>query len=192
MVLDQVKSFLPRLLPLERRKYPNFFLSFFFLNFILFLNFTVLYWFCHISKWIRHRPNSYIQWILEGEVQHIAFLFNGRILRLGNLLISHRAYLNCLLSYCHCCIFGIWENGVSSGKCIHHPEKEVAWASVRQWMRECEVSCSPLVWCSVLLSHLPQSPWSFLRSWSSLHPSFQAGAMSPWSASPQETEKTWR
>ena len=29
MVLDQVKSFLPRLLPLERRKYPNFFLSFF-------------------------------------------------------------------------------------------------------------------------------------------------------------------
>ena len=27
--------------------------SFLFLN--LFLNFTVLYWFCHISKWIRHR-----------------------------------------------------------------------------------------------------------------------------------------
>ena len=27
----------------------------FFLNFILFLNFTILYWFCHISKWIRHR-----------------------------------------------------------------------------------------------------------------------------------------
>ena len=26
----------------------------FFLNFILF-NFTILYWFCHISKWIRHR-----------------------------------------------------------------------------------------------------------------------------------------
>ena len=28
---------------------------FFFFNFILFLNFTILYWFCHISKWIRHR-----------------------------------------------------------------------------------------------------------------------------------------
>ena len=28
--------------------------NFFFLNFILF-NFTILYWFCHISKWICHR-----------------------------------------------------------------------------------------------------------------------------------------
>ena len=27
----------------------------FFLNFILFLNFTILYWFCQISKWISHR-----------------------------------------------------------------------------------------------------------------------------------------
>ena len=26
----------------------------FFFNFILFLNFTILYWFCQISKWIRH------------------------------------------------------------------------------------------------------------------------------------------
>ena len=137
-------------------------------------------------------PISYIQWILEGEVQHIAFLFNGRILRLSNLGRSHRAYLNCFLSYCHCCIFGIWENGVSSGKCIHHPEREVAWASVRQWMRECELPCSPHMWCSILLSHLSQSPWSFLRSWSSHHPSHRAGAMSSWSASPQETEKTWR
>ena len=25
------------------------------INFILFLNFTILYWFCHISKWICHR-----------------------------------------------------------------------------------------------------------------------------------------
>ena len=36
----------------------NFFFFFFtvgfFLNFILF-NFTILYWFCHISKWICHR-----------------------------------------------------------------------------------------------------------------------------------------
>ena len=28
---------------------------FFFFNLILFLNFTILYWFCQISKWIRHR-----------------------------------------------------------------------------------------------------------------------------------------
>ena len=28
---------------------------FFKINFIFFLNFTILYWFCHISKWIRHR-----------------------------------------------------------------------------------------------------------------------------------------
>ena len=26
-----------------------------FFYFILFLNFTILYWFCHISQWIRHR-----------------------------------------------------------------------------------------------------------------------------------------
>ena len=28
---------------------------FFFFNFILFFNFTILYWFCHISTWICHR-----------------------------------------------------------------------------------------------------------------------------------------
>ena len=28
---------------------------FLFFNFILFLNFTILYWFCQISKWIHHR-----------------------------------------------------------------------------------------------------------------------------------------
>ena len=27
----------------------------YFFNFILFLNFTILYWFCQISKWILHR-----------------------------------------------------------------------------------------------------------------------------------------
>ena len=32
----------------------SFFFFFNFLNFILF-NFTILYWFCHISKWICHR-----------------------------------------------------------------------------------------------------------------------------------------
>ena len=30
-------------------------LFFFFFNFILFLNFTILYWFCQILKWIHHR-----------------------------------------------------------------------------------------------------------------------------------------
>ena len=28
---------------------------FIYFNFVLFLNFTILYWFCQISKWIRHR-----------------------------------------------------------------------------------------------------------------------------------------
>ena len=28
---------------------------FYFFYLILFFNFTILYWFCHISKWIRHR-----------------------------------------------------------------------------------------------------------------------------------------
>ena len=38
--------------------FPLYFLSFFysfFFNFILFLNFTILYWFCQILKWICHR-----------------------------------------------------------------------------------------------------------------------------------------
>ena len=32
-----------------------FFVCFCYLNFILFLKFTILYWFCQISKWIHHR-----------------------------------------------------------------------------------------------------------------------------------------
>ena len=32
-----------------------FLFLFSFFNFVLFLNFTILYWFCQISKWIRHR-----------------------------------------------------------------------------------------------------------------------------------------
>ena len=35
--------------------YASRFVLFFFFNFIFFLNFTILYWFCQISKWIRHR-----------------------------------------------------------------------------------------------------------------------------------------
>ena len=36
-------------------QYKIHWLLFIFFNFILFLNFTILYWFWHISKWIRHR-----------------------------------------------------------------------------------------------------------------------------------------
>ena len=32
-----------------------FFSFYFFYYFILFFNFTILYWFCHISNWIHHR-----------------------------------------------------------------------------------------------------------------------------------------
>ena len=35
--------------------YCNFVLKKIFFNFILFLNFTILYWFCHISEWVFHR-----------------------------------------------------------------------------------------------------------------------------------------
>ena len=35
--------------------FSGFLFCFFFFNFILFFNFTILYWFCHIPKWIRHR-----------------------------------------------------------------------------------------------------------------------------------------
>ena len=41
----------------EREFKPQFHTQwkYFFFNFILFFNFTILYWFCHISKWIHHR-----------------------------------------------------------------------------------------------------------------------------------------
>ena len=79
-------------------------------------------------------PISYIQWILEGEVQHIAFLFNGRILRLANLLRSHRAYLNCFLS-CHSCIFGIWGKWCFFWK-MHLPSWEGGCLSFSETMDE--------------------------------------------------------
>ena len=42
--------------------FPFIFILFLFFNFyfILFFNFTILYWFCHISKWIRHRFHMYM------------------------------------------------------------------------------------------------------------------------------------
>ena len=36
-------------------KHWHFNAHFIFLIYFLFFNFTILYWFCHISKWIRHR-----------------------------------------------------------------------------------------------------------------------------------------
>ena len=44
----------PNSCPLKWWCHPTISSSFFFFNFILF-NFTILYWFCHISKWICHR-----------------------------------------------------------------------------------------------------------------------------------------
>ena len=40
--------------PIHENSWNTLFIYLFF-NFILFLNFTILYWFCHISKWIHHR-----------------------------------------------------------------------------------------------------------------------------------------
>ena len=37
---------------------------FFFFNLILYFNFTILYWFCHILKWIRHRYTCSPSWTL--------------------------------------------------------------------------------------------------------------------------------
>ena len=57
MVLQTIKTALCHLLILLLFFfYPTcIFFFLFFLNFILFLNFTILYWFCQISKWLRHR-----------------------------------------------------------------------------------------------------------------------------------------
>ena len=38
-----------------QRENPNINDALYYFFLILFLNFTILYWFCHISKWIRHR-----------------------------------------------------------------------------------------------------------------------------------------
>ena len=39
----------------EFRRIFFFLVFFFYFNLILFFNFTILYWFCQITKWIRHR-----------------------------------------------------------------------------------------------------------------------------------------
>ena len=61
-VLLETAAFIRKKLFWDNRYYdiksvfvPILFFFKFFLNFILFLNFTILYWFCHISKWICHR-----------------------------------------------------------------------------------------------------------------------------------------
>ena len=48
-------------------------LSFF--NFILFLNFTILDWFCHISKWIRHRFVHFIYILKEPAFGFVDFCY---------------------------------------------------------------------------------------------------------------------
>ena len=56
----------------------------FFLNFILFFNFTILYWFCHISKWICHRYG------MERE--------EGGGFRMGNTCIPNTKFLSVMTS----------------------------------------------------------------------------------------------
>ena len=51
--LQRQKWILPNLANQQTLQFTSF--LFFFFNFIVFFNFTILYWFCHISKWIRHR-----------------------------------------------------------------------------------------------------------------------------------------
>ena len=90
--------------------------SFFFFNFILFLNFTILYWFCQILKWIRHRytcvphpepssllwvvpvhqpqASSIMHWTWTGDSFHTWYYtcFNVILLNLPTLSLSHRVH----------------------------------------------------------------------------------------------------
>ena len=72
---------------------PVLFLFYFFL--ILFLNFTILYWFCQISKWICHRytcwfqlvlhPAWYFAWCtLHTHLCNLIELFRQKIIQLSN------------------------------------------------------------------------------------------------------------
>ena len=50
-ILDKIASLgFENILPVY-----HLYFHFLFFNLILFFNFTILYWFCHISTWIRHR-----------------------------------------------------------------------------------------------------------------------------------------
>ena len=50
-ILDKIPSLgFENILPVY-----HLYFHFLFFNLILFFNFTILYWFCHISTWIRHR-----------------------------------------------------------------------------------------------------------------------------------------
>jgi len=96
------------------------FYLFIYLNFILFLNFTILYWFCHISTWIRHRytcvpilnpplsclpvsslwvvpvhqpqASSIVHWTWTGDSFHIWYYtcFNAILPNNPTLSLSHR------------------------------------------------------------------------------------------------------
>ena len=97
----------------------SFFLFFFF-NLILFFNFTILYWFCYISKWIHHRytcvphpepssllpphtiplgrpahqpqASSIVHWTWTGDSFHIWYYtyFNAILPNHPTLSLSHR------------------------------------------------------------------------------------------------------
>ena len=52
---SRAKSLITTEVLVKHLRHISFLHVFFFFNFILFLNFTILYWFCQIPKWIRHR-----------------------------------------------------------------------------------------------------------------------------------------
>ena len=102
---------------IRKSKWLLLFYLFIFLNFILF-NFTILYWFCHISKWICHRytcvphpepsslpipslwvvpvhqpqASSIVQWTWTGDSFHTWYYtyFNAILPNHPTLNLSHR------------------------------------------------------------------------------------------------------
>jgi len=79
---------------------------FFFFNLILFFNFTILYWFWHISKWIRHRytcvphpePSSHLPpWHL-----YLIFFASVRFIPLLSFIVSIFAWKFPLVSQIFC------------------------------------------------------------------------------------------
>ena len=65
----------------------------FFFNFILFLNFTILYRFCHISKWIRHPYLSF-------KTQIRGLSFQGLCSELSAAAAAAKSLQSCL-TLCH-------------------------------------------------------------------------------------------
>jgi len=116
------------------------FFLFIFLNFILFFNFTILYWFCHISKWNctgihvfpipnpppsslpipslwivpLHQPqaSSIVHWTWTGNSFHIGYYtyFNAILPNLPTLSLSHRVQKTVLYI---CVSFAVSHTGLS-------------------------------------------------------------------------------